>query len=162
MQPRLDRAKRHAQPIRYLIQSQVLPETQNDHDPVLRDEPRDRARNLVINQHLAEGVIRFDFAGGIQLHHPQSAVAAHPITADVDHDPLEPLPEAVRLAQARPALPGFDQRVLDGVLRLGCVAEEVSGQAIRIVRLGSGGAAAVDFFPDTGYTSMTALLPAPW
>jgi hypothetical protein len=67
---------------------------------------------------------------GLRLGHavhrqePDATPAAQPVATDVDHDPLEPGIEAIRVAEAGEALPGDQRGILDRILGLDLAAKQ--------------------------------------
>ena len=63
------------------------------------------------------------------------ARGSQPIATGVDEDPVEPGLEARRVPQGRPLPPRLLERVVRGVLRVGCVAQDRAGKAVGRVEM---------------------------
>jgi hypothetical protein len=134
VQARLDGAKRPAGPGGNLGQGQVGPEVEDDHDPLLVGELAQRAERIVTSDDVAERVAPINGVVG-ENDEPDSSSAAEAISTEVDEDAIEPRLEAGRLAQLPRPAPSLLDGVTDGVLGLGRIAQDETGQAVGSVEL---------------------------
>ena len=123
MEPRLDRTERQTQPIGDLVEWHVPPEAEPNHDLLIGRKAPNQATQLVTSERVSEriaGTVAGDRL--VELQDSMLAATAQSVVADVGDDPVEPGPEAVRVAKLRPGEPGLLRRVLDRVLGLSRIA----------------------------------------
>jgi hypothetical protein len=140
MEARLDGSTRRAGSLGDVVDRQVAPEPEDDDDPLVgiqhRERPGERvARRDGLNSvgpdepdHLPKSFRR-------QLDDRTPPPRSEPVAAGIDDDPAEPRLEAIPVAQARPAAPRGDRGIVNRVLGLHRVAEDDGRQPVGAVEM---------------------------
>ncbi len=115
MESRLDGALALPCSRRDLRDAQVLDDTEDDHDPMLRSKLIEGTAKSVAFSGAREGV-GSEAISRLDPRDPRSPTSPQPRAAFVHEDAIEPRLEPVRIAQVVPVQPGPDGGIVDGVL----------------------------------------------
>jgi hypothetical protein len=133
MDPRLCRPDGDAERVGNLWDGQAKVEVKDNGGSLTGLQPAKAAGELVVVVDGSDVVARH----GLEPDHPDLNGLAHLppslVCAGVDDEPMEPRVPALGIAQFREALPGTDDRVLDGVFGHVSVTEDEHREAVQPV-----------------------------
>ena len=135
MQPGLRSTRRYAKAIADGLDRQVSPVPQDERDPLVGRQGRQRAQDRVASQQARERICGGGRDGLIDLGPSNARTApAQSVPTHVHEDSIEPRLGAAELTERASLSPGPEQGVLGGVFSFASVAKDEAGEPVGAVQ----------------------------